>query len=53
MTVAEVKEYLSKMNLDFDMVSDINMDFANLFGITNGIHPQRALLFMLLTKIIK
>ncbi|MFI5211503.1 MAG: redoxin domain-containing protein [Ignavibacteria bacterium] len=31
---AEVKEYLSKMNIDFDMVSDINLDFANLFGIT-------------------
>lgn len=31
---AEVKEFLGRMNIDFDMVSDINMDFANLFGIT-------------------
>lgn len=31
---AEVREYLSSMNIDFDMVSDIDMDFANLFGIT-------------------
>jgi peroxiredoxin len=31
---AQVREYLEKMNLDFDMVSDINMDFANFFGIS-------------------
>lgn len=31
---AQVYEYLRKMNIDFDMVSDINMDFANYFGIS-------------------
>lgn len=31
---SQVREYLQKMSLDFDMVSDINMDFANFFGIS-------------------
>ena len=30
---SEIRDYLVKKDLDFDMVSDINMDIANSFGI--------------------
>jgi len=30
---AEIREYLISEDLDFEMASDINMDFANFFGI--------------------
>jgi mycoredoxin-dependent peroxiredoxin len=34
-TEAEVKEYLTKYDLDFDMASDINLDISHFFGVHN------------------